>query len=246
MRTNYRAWLEAEGYSANTINTQCSYASRAEAAYGDLDALYDEDRLEGVLSTLRYSTADQRRGAPNPAKVLVAGDLYKSLASFRAATGLYRRFRDAAMAAPVLLDGYSRSEVQSTADTEVRERIGLERDLQRSLRRDLQQLEAGLTITDEGVERSVSSGYIDITARDAAGATVVIELKAGLADRGAVGQILSYMGDVAEEEPDTTIRGIIVAAAFHKGAQSAARAVPNLSLKAYSVRFQFADPECRA
>jgi RecB family endonuclease NucS len=37
----------------------------------------------------------------------------------------------------------------------------------------------------------MASGQIDITARDKAGSTVVIELKAGPADRDAVRQILS-------------------------------------------------------
>jgi endonuclease len=60
--------------------------------------------------------------------------------------------------------------------------------------------EPGLAIIDDGAERSVESGFIDITARDAAGTTVVIELKAGAAGQRAVAQILSYMGDVASEE----------------------------------------------
>ena len=54
----------------------------------------------------------------------------------------------------------------------------MERDLQAVLRIAIEQLEPGLTIIDDGAERSVESGFIDITARDASN-TVVIELKAG-------------------------------------------------------------------
>ena len=72
--------------------------------------------------------------------------------------------------------------------------FGLERDLQMALRANIEQLEPALTITDGGSERIVESGRIDITARDKDGCTVVIELKTGVADRDAVGQIRSYMG----------------------------------------------------
>jgi RecB family endonuclease NucS len=87
----------------------------------------------------------------------------------------------------------------------------------------------------------VASGFIDITARDKAGALVVIELKAGTAGRAAVGQILSYMGDLADEEPGVSIRGILVAADFDTKSQSAARMVNNLMLRRYGVRFHFSD-----
>ena len=63
----------------------------------------------------------------------------------------------------------------------------------------IEELEPGLGIIDGGTERSVDSGFIDITAKAADGTVVVIELKAGTARRDAVGQILSYMGDVAAE-----------------------------------------------
>ncbi len=67
--------------------------------------------------------------------------------------------------------------------------------MQAALRIEIAQLEPNLTIADDGAERSVNSGFIDITARDASGATVVVELKAGAAGQRAIAQILSYMGD---------------------------------------------------
>lgn len=239
MQKNYRAWLESEGYSANTINTQCSHAVRVEQAYGDLDDAFAQDRLERVLTSLRYSSADSRRGAPNPSRIQVGGDLYKALASFRAAVGLYRRFRDAiagdfGTVLPVPIGA------PLPPETEKRERIGLERDLQKALREKIGVLEPGLVIIDEGAERAVASGYIDITARDPAGSIVVIELKAATADRTTVGQILSYMGDVAEEE-GVGVRGILVAHAFDAKVKAAARVVPNLVLRTYSVNFSFSD-----
>ena len=118
--------------------------------------------------------------------------------------------------------------------------FGLERDLQRALRANIGQLEAGVTIVDGGTEKIVPAGRIDITAQDPDGTTVVIELKAGVADLRAIGQILSYMATVSTE-PNPRIRGILVAGDFDKRAVMAARAVPNLSLKAYSFQFTFSD-----
>ena len=101
----------------------------------------------------------------------------------------------------------------ATPVEEVRgQRMGLERDLQIALRSKIEQLEPGLNVIDNGAERSVDSGRIDITAQDASDTTVVIELKAGVAGQKAVAQILSYMGDVSEEVGD--VRGILVAAGF--------------------------------
>lgn len=238
MRSDYRRWLEAQEYSPNTINTQISHASKLEQAYGDLDELYARGGYSSMLASLRYTSDEGRRGAANPSKLTIGGDLYKALASFRAAAGLYARFLqnqgEPAAEEPQAMQALP------TADPS-RERLGLERDLQKSLRREIGQLESGLSVIDEGVERAVASGFIDITARDSSGAIVAIELKAGTADRAAVGQILSYMGDLVEEEGGA-VRGILIAHDFDRKARSAARMVPNLSLRSYSVRFEFGDP----
>jgi RecB family endonuclease NucS len=111
--------------------------------------------------------------------------------------------------------------------------------MQAALRTAITQLEEGLAIIDDGGERSVDSGFIDITARDSSGAIVVIELKTGAAGQRAAGPILSYMGDVLSEEPEAGVRGILVAASFDGKAKSAARMAPSLSLCSYGVRFQF-------
>jgi hypothetical protein len=104
-------------------------------------------------------------------------------------------------------------EVGDLVDEAVETTFSLERDLQNALRANIDQLESGLTIMDGGNERKVASGFIDITARDQTGATVVIELKkAGVSDRDAVGQILGYMGDLMEST--RSVRGILVAGEF--------------------------------
>jgi hypothetical protein len=130
------------------------------------------------------------------------------------------------------------SEVGDLVDEAIETTFGLERDLQNALRANIDQLEPGLTVTDNGNERKVASGFIDITARDRLGATVVIELKkAGASDRDAIGQILGYMGDLMEGAD--SVRGILVAGEFSPRVIAAARAVPNLTLVKYAFRFSF-------
>jgi len=113
----------------------------------------------------------------------------------------------------------------------------IERDLQAALRSHIEQLEQGLRITDGGKEQIVESGRIDIKAEDKNGVTVVIELKAGKADRDAIGQILAYMGDMTKDK--NLVRGILVAGEFAPRTIAAARVVPTLRLKKYSFNFTF-------
>jgi len=113
----------------------------------------------------------------------------------------------------------------------------IERNLQSALRANIEQLETGLRITDGSHEKKVDSGFIDITAEDRNGTTVVVELKVGEAGRRAIGQILAYMGDFIQGKKP--IRGILVAGEFSPQAISAARVVPNLQLRKYRFKFAF-------
>jgi endonuclease len=49
------------------------------------------------------------------------------------------------------------------------------------------------------------------------------------------------MGDVAAEQEGETVRGILVASDFDAKAKAAAKVVPCLMLRKYSVRFLFSD-----
>jgi RecB family endonuclease NucS len=112
-----------------------------------------------------------------------------------------------------------------------------ETELHKALRANIEQLEAGLKIIDGGKERTVPSGKIDITTEDRKGKTVVIELKSGMADRDAVGQIASYLGDIANGGPG--VRGILIAHEFSPRALAAARMISCLELRRYGYRFSF-------
>ncbi len=109
--------------------------------------------------------------------------------------------------------------------------------MQAALRHNIKNLSPDLEIIDDGAERSVDSGFIDITCEDT-NSIVVVELKAGKADSRAIAQILGYMGDLQEEE-GKVVRGILVAHDFDRRAKAAARVVPGLQLKKYSIEFKF-------
>ena len=216
-RHGFKEWLEQRGLKKSAVSTYLSDAKKVDAHCGDLDQLYKTHRLaDAAIGDLVAEVPDI---AP------------KNRSPYMTAVRRYREYREQTepeIVSPDVDDGRARI-------------IGLERDLQAALRDCIEQLEAGLHVTDGGDERSVASGFIDITAKDRDGKVVVIELKAGTARRDAIGQVLSYMGDVAVEEA-AEVRGILVAAEFDDKAQAAARVVPGLSLRRYRVKFEFSPP----
>jgi hypothetical protein len=207
-----------------------------EAEYGDLDALFDEDELQGLIDELTYTTDDARHGRPNPSRIRTEGDIRNNLASYKSAVMKYQRFRQDV-----------ESEAARPAARRIEERRGgaadsptlsLEADLQRALRANIEQVEPGLRLADGGAEKKVDSGFIDILAAEASGRPVVIELKAVTARREVLGQIAAYMADVAEETGQPP-RGILIAPEFDPRLVSGARMVEGLKLMRYSFSFTF-------
>ena len=232
---NYRNWLLAQNYQGGTITAQMHRAGRVEEHYGDLDNLYNKDRLESLISELTYTTQDRRSNRPNETKIPFEGNAYNNLASYKDAVRRYRKFLEDDTETSEL----EVAEVEINAESEPLQTIGLEKDMQAAIRHNISQVEQGLKITDCGKERSVETGFIDITAEDSEGTPVVIELKTGVAGQRAVAQILSYMGSVMDEEGRDDIRGILVASEFDKKARAAAKVIPALTLMRYQFSFQF-------
>ena len=122
------------------------------------------------------------------------------------------------------------------------ESFDLERELQVATRSNLDQLERGLRLADEGRELVTEAGRMDIVAEDDQGQLVVIEVKAATAQPEAIAQILACMTAVREES-GRPVRAIIVARDFPAKVLLAARSIPNLRLKKYGFRFTFQDAE---
>lgn len=76
-RSSFRTWLEQRGgLGKATIDTYMADAGRVERHYGDLDKLYEEDRLAEAL------------------KAEIPGVADKSRASYRTAVRRYREYRE--------------------------------------------------------------------------------------------------------------------------------------------------------
>jgi hypothetical protein len=114
----------------------------------------------------------------------------------------------------------------------------LERYLQGKLRESLDKLEPGLVAIDGGRERRKH----DITAKDEAGKTVIIELKPGKAGADAVTQLLVYMGEEKAAQNPSGLRGILVASDFQAKALAAASVHPDIVLKRFNVHLTFETP----
>jgi hypothetical protein len=238
MQTDFQLWLQQQNLDSASVAQQLNRAARVEKYYGNLDRQYTRDRLQSIIDDLLYTPEDEKKRRPNPSKINFEGNIRNNLSLFRYAIEQYRRFKDSdAELTP--RNEFDDEEGQGGAGEEGRQRSGLERDMQAALRVDISQLEEGLQIIDGGAERTVESGSIPITARDVAGAIVVIDLKAGSVGRRGVAQVLSYMGDIAADEPNAQVRGILVATEFENKARAAARMAPSLSLRAYAVKFEF-------
>lgn len=129
--------------------------------------------------------------------------------------------------------------------------ISLEVDIENALVSNLGQLESDLRLYKDGDKTGQQfqisfdqkkKGRIDILAVNGRGDFVVIEIKAGEADRDVCGQIQGYMGWVKERMAGSqTVRGIIVARDFTVRAVYASKVVSGLSLKKYKINFSFSD-----
>ena len=106
------------------------------------------------------------------------------------------------------------------------------------MRQNINTLENGLVIIDNGRERNTEAGRIDITARDKQNNIVIIELKAVEAKPDVVAQILSYM-EAVQNEDNLNVRGIIVACDFHNRVVLASRQIENIKLIKYSFQFNY-------
>jgi RecB family endonuclease NucS len=113
--------------------------------------------------------------------------------------------------------------------------VSLERDLHSYLATRVSEIESGLSLLENGIEYQTEAGRIDLLARDSNKQLVAIELKAGKAKDGALGQLLGYMGCLSASE--LNVRGILVASSFDPRVVYAARGLPSVKLVKYQLSF---------
>lgn len=129
---------------------------------------------------------------------------------------------------------------EDNSDTNPKElKLSLEKDLQSYLSSNLNKIEEGLELIENGIEYKTKAGYIDLLAKDKNDNYVVLELKAGKGKDAAIGQTLGYIGALTNELKTDKIRGIIVASDFDERLKYAAISLNNLTLVKYSIIFDF-------
>ncbi len=237
MRQDYPQWLAEQKYADGTQTAQIHRVKKVEEYYGDLEEHFQKNSYQDVINSLQYTTSDERENKPNPSKIKFNGNVRNNLQSYKNAAVRYRKFLSGDDFREIPTEPQDNSLGDNINDEYINQKFSLERDMQAILRQNIKNLDPNLKIIDDGAERSVNSGFIDITCEDNNG-VVVVELKAGKADSRAIGQILGYMGDLQEEDGNH-VRGILVAHDFDKRTKAAARIVPTLELKKYSIEFKF-------
>ena len=252
----FKEWLENFGLHERTIGAHVRNLERIEREEAvDLDEEFQKDGLGGLLQLFTYNTEDERNNRPNPTKLDFKTDfLLHSLLSHKSQLKKYQNF------CLSLNDGFVNTEQKDIKQKDTKQKtakpkgkkqkIGIVRDkrtfklekyLQEILKENINQLDTYLEDKLEIVDSEyvVTSGKIDILARDTKGYFVIIELKAGTAKGDVIGQTLGYMADIVKEMKTTKVRGIIMAGDFHKRVHNAASLSQKIDLISYNYIFSF-------
>lgn len=83
------------------------------------------------------------------------------------------------------------------------------------------------------------AGRIDILAIGKDDTFFVIEIKRGVAGRGAIGQLQSYMGAISDSNPGKRVRGILVCLSIDEAARAALRMTHSIDHFEFKTRFEF-------
>ena len=85
---------EVRGQAETTVQSRLANCARLEEFEGDLDALFDRDRMEALIDRLAYSAEDERQGHRPRHNVPIGGEhVARSSATLKYAARLYRDFR---------------------------------------------------------------------------------------------------------------------------------------------------------
>jgi endonuclease len=139
----------------------------------------------------------------------------------------------------VISDG----EPEDEPNVEATREFAFERDLRNYLVKNLGLIEPDLRLYEEegstGIEFPVGGRFIDILAVDKDGCYVVVELKVSRGHDRVVGQLLRYMGWVAQNmETSQPVRGVIVANDITTDLKLASSCVPHVRLIEYEISFK--------
>lgn len=87
-------------------------------------------------------------------------------------------------------------------------------------------------------EYQTDVGRVDLLFESYGGDLWVVELKAGIAGRDAIGQVISYMGSIAQTNPGKQVFGMLVAPDFDKSCLAAHSTTSNLELRRVHIEYR--------
>jgi hypothetical protein len=108
-----------------------------------------------------------------------------------------------------------------------------EQNLQEFVAQDVTKIEPGLRLVKR--ELATPAGRLDLLCQDELGNYVVVELKKTKGTDQVMGQILRYMGWVAEEYPQKKVRGIVIVSKKDEALRFALKAVSNVDAKEFNL-----------
>lgn len=136
MRSEFREWLKRNN-TENTVASRISNVETIERHYGNLDSYFANGTYQQkVIDTLEYSMSDERENRKNPSKITINGNIREGLATYKAAAKLYQTF----------LKEYNPSPESDTEEL-IEQKITLERDMEKALRRNIASLEPSLRMS---------------------------------------------------------------------------------------------------
>jgi hypothetical protein len=215
-KEEFRRWFAARGYTPNTVAAHISILNRIDEMDEGLDERLNRLGTDGILAWAKSANTGPFESYPSNA---------------RSALNRYLEFSVAAQS-PAAVDDVEDS---STAAPTL---FQLEREMQAAVRKQLHKLEAELIEDDGGSEVVVSTGRIDIVARDKNRKLVAIELKAGMCPAGAIEQVLGY-AEALSAERNEEVRAYLIAGDFSDRARAAAMRVRDLELRTYEFDIRF-------
>jgi hypothetical protein len=215
-REEFKEWFAAKPVKSNTVSAHVWMLNKIDDAF-DLDGKLAQFGIDGILAWAKQETTGPFEKYPSNARTALNRFIEFTVASQSPEEPLDELEADEATA-PILFK--------------------LEKEMQAAVRRQLSQLEQGLKVDDGGIEISVTTGKIDIVARDAQNRLVVIELKVGKCPSGAMEQALGY-AEALSEEREEPVRAYLIAGAFSDRILAAARRATDLKLRTYEFSVTF-------
>lgn len=222
----FKKYYVSKGLLANGANYYDSFLKKIDSALKNIGRDGLDEAIEKDLNELR-----------SWAKTTTLPPFDKRPSNPRSVINKYLQFRFE------VGDAEEESDFEVPSELETLEPSGqafqIEKEMQAAVRRQIGSLETGLQIVDGGIERSVTTGRIDIVAKDIQDLFVIIELKAGRCPRGALEQVLGYAKDIKDEEAGAKVRMILIAKSFPDRIIAAADFIPSLKLVTYDFSLNF-------